>query len=321
MAENDAQQIPTTEQSQAYHTETPPDPLHIAISDAEQSVTATADDVNAAKERAAFETYVESTGGEVPENFADSNAWFASLKEAQKNYTQGQQEISQLRQQIAAVPTPQPVVTGEPDNTVVSDELRIEVNQPTADPEPEGGLFGTAVSEDDWSQWQYEVATTGDLLAQTKQEIMNKTGLNAGMVDDFLNAQKSRMREAKGKAADTVGGTEVLNSMFKWATTSLSQVEQYSINAGLADAGMQDITLMGLKAKYDMAMNAKPTANEPARNIVAEPMASTAPAFKPYFTKREFTADRSNPRFGIEPEFRHAVESRMMLTDFNHIPE
>jgi hypothetical protein len=318
MPEENAQQIPMEQSQEDYQSETPT-PLQDAVANAEQSVTATADDVNAAKERLAFETYVESTGGEVPENFSDASAWFDSLKEAQKNYTQGQQEIAQLREQLNPQVEPVQTTAPEEDNTVVSDELRIEVNQP--EESKEDSLFNKPVSEDDWSQWQYEVATTGDLLPQTKQEIMNKTGLNETMVDDFLTAQKSRMREAKHKAAESVGGKEALDNIFKWATKNLSQQEQYSINSGLADSAMQDITLMGLKAKYDMAMKSKPTTQEPARNIVADPMASTAPAYKPYTNSREFKADRNNPRFGIEPDFRFAVEQRMMLTNFNNLPE
>ena len=49
-------------------------------------------------ERAAFQRYVQDQGEAIPPNFKNAEDWFNSLKEAQSQYTRGQQEIADLKQ-------------------------------------------------------------------------------------------------------------------------------------------------------------------------------------------------------------------------------
>jgi len=312
MSENE---IPQQEQSFDYQ-QTTPDSLSNAINEAEQSITATPDDVNLAKERQAFEKYVESTGNQVPDNFENAEAWFNSLKEAQKNYTQGQQEISSLREQLNnQTPPPQENVSERVEAN--SDELRITKEETP----PEQPQEAPAFSNEDWATWSHEVATTGDLSQDTKQLIQNKTGFTPEMINDFLAGQKAKMRESRMNAANKVGGEDRLNSMFKWAAESLSQDEINSINVGLSHPEMQEITLFGLASKFDNAVANKASSKEPQRNIKGDNVASTAPTYTGYRTMREFLADRNNPRFKLEGGFRSAVEQRMIKTDFNNLPQ
>jgi Fe-S cluster biosynthesis and repair protein YggX len=328
------EQIPMdgTEQSYAYQAETP-DPIQEAVTNAEQSVVASADEVNAAKERAAFETYVQTSGESIPSNYKDAGTWFDSLKEAQGQYTQARQELADVKEQYSkdgplnpnyvAPETAEPT-TETPTEQLLdpAESLRIP-DQPEPTPETtEVKPIFEDISKEDWDQWSYEVAATGELLEETKTEIMSKTGLSEGMVLDFVAGQRAKMREAYGQASSVVGGKESLDNILRWAATTMTKEEQYSINAGLATKSLQDITLRGLEAKYKIAQNSKATSSEPAtRNPQAEPIASTNPAFVGYRTMREFRQDRGDPRFGIEPQFRGAVEQRMMRTDFNNIPE
>ena len=306
MAENE--QIPQQEQSPAYQAETP-NVLQDAVNNAEQSITSTADDVNAAKERQAFEKYVESTGGQIPENFEIADAWFNSLKEAQKNYTQGQQEISTLRQQVEELqqqPVQEEIVPAN------SESLQIDTpSEQVENPVPE------TITPDQWKMWSYEVAEKGDLPQETKELISKQTGLTGEMVNDFISGQKAKMKEARVQAADVVGGENNLNSMFAWATQSLSAAEVATLNVGLATPEMQETTLLGLKARYDKAQSQRPINQEPERNINPANVASTAPTYEGYKTMREFKADRSSPRYQMEPAFRQAVDQRIMRTDFN----
>ena len=59
---------------------------------------------------------------------------------------------------------------------------------------------------------------------------------------------------------------------------------------------------------------------EPAMTPNLTQVAVTDTGFVGYKTKREFTADRNNPRFKLEPQYRQAVEQRMMRTNFNTLP-
>jgi len=293
------------------------------VQEMQQGLTASPDDMNAIAEREAFKTYVSQQNVEMPENFSDANQWFDSLKEAQKNYTQGQQELAQMRQQMAQQPTqPQPTeeTQAQPEVPVDTEdsELRIpEVEEVPEEPKP---LF-QSIEKEDWDSWGYEIATTGELMDNTMSEIKSKTGLSEEMIKDFVAGQKAKMRESYGNSAKVVGGKENLQSMLKWASENLSEQERYAINYGFANKAMRETTLRGLQARYTDSTANSPKAKEPAKMTGKVNVGSTTSGLMPYATKREFAADRSNPRFSIEPAFRNAVEERMMKTDFNYLPE
>ena len=293
---------------------------------AEQSVTATAEEVNAAKERVAFERYVQDQGQTIPENFQDAGAWFDSLKHAQSQFTQARQEIADLKSQYSEQGTVNPGYQEETTNAVETpqtnveptgtEELRLSLEEPKEAPAPEAPTF----SDSDWDKWGYEMNTTGQLSEETVAEIKAKTQFSDRMITDYMSGQKAKMREAYGKASNIVGSENKLGDIMKWAEGSMSPEERLNINAGLASPGYE-VVLRGLAAQYDHAMAQKPTANEPAimpnRQPVEEPQVST-PA---YGTKREFNTDRNNPRFRTDPKFREAVEARMMRTDWNNLPQ
>ncbi len=294
---------------------------------AEQSVTATAEEVNAAKERVAFERYVQDQGQTIPENFQDAGAWFDSLKHAQGQYTQARQEIADLKTQYseqgtvnpgyqegnpeALVETPQANV--EPTGT---EELRLSLDEPKEEAPSEAPTF----SDSDWDKWGYEMNTTGQLSEETVAEIKGKTNFSDRMIADYVTGQKAKMREAYGKASDIVGNQDKLGNIMKWAESSMSPEERLNINAGLASPGYE-VVLRGLSAQYDHAMAQKPTANEPAPMPNRQPVAETQVSTPAYGTQREFNTDRNNPRFRTDPKFREAVEARMMRTDWNNLPQ
>lgn len=288
---------------------------------AEQSDnTTTINEMQLNNERAAFETYIETSGESIPENFSDAGAYFDSLKEAQRMYTQGQQELSTLKQQMQTT-TPEPAA---PEPTVTDEtidpnaELRIEA--PEIKEEVPKSPF-EQVNQETWDDWAYEVATTGNLSDTTKNEIKTSTGLSDIMINEFLAGQKAKMRESYKHAADVVGGKEELQGMLKWASETLSEEERYSINAGLSNKDLNDITLRGLAQKYKAHKASNPKVNEPVIPTNRESVVNTSQTYPPYATKREFTADRNNPRFSMEPKFREAVEQRMIKTNWNTLPE
>jgi|3_EtaG_2_1085321.scaffolds.fasta_scaffold12810_3 hypothetical protein len=310
-----------------YQQETPNEIMD-TVRDTEQSITASADEVNAARERAAFETYVQEGGKTIPENFADAGSWFDSLKEAQKNYTQGQQEIAELKKQYSDTGPINPNAT-EPEKPVeaVSEPLaegELRIPPKTEEPveelsEASENILG--VDQSNWDNWSYEVAATGTLSEETRQDITNRTGLNGPMIDDFLTGQKAKMRESYAQAGSVVGGMERLQSMLQWASENLSEDVQYSINAGMATPNMRDITLRGLASKYDADAQSKPINNEPEATQNRVNQTATKQTYTTYTTRREFLQDRNNPRFKVEPKFREAVEQRMMRTNWNTLPE
>ena len=279
--------------------------------------TAMPEDFNRLKERQAFESYVQNQGEPIPSNFKDAGAWFDSLKEAQKNYTQGQQEIADLKGQYAEHDTvnpnyQEPQQTTEPVETAPLEDQELRIQQPVE----EEFAPPTGITDDEWREWGLEIAVKGDLSPETRDVIKQKSGFSDNIIDDFLAGQKAKSREAYAGASEVVGGRERLDSIFKWAAENLSYEDQVQINIGLASPSYE-ITLRGLEATYSQATKATAKAQEPAPLRGTTNVADTQTGTVSYNSKREFYADRKNPRFTTDRAFRQAVEARMLKTDFN----
>ena len=70
----------------------------------------TAEQIQYEHEKEAFKTHMATSGEQIPENFKDAVAYFDSLKEAQKQYTQTRQELSELRNSMQQETQEEPIV-------------------------------------------------------------------------------------------------------------------------------------------------------------------------------------------------------------------
>ena len=277
-------------------------------------------------ESRAFKTYVEHTGQPIPENFKDTDSWFASLKEAQANYTRGQQEMAELKKQYAEQgspsaeeppPAPEPEATPEPVITEDSPQLRIQeqVKEDAAAIEAQN----IGVDQESYEAWAMEMASTGEISSETREQIRTKTGFSEKMIDDYVAGQKARLRENFAKASGVVGGQEKLQQIFDWASKSLSPEDLQMVNVGLASPSYEE-TLRGLSSMYDQAVTSQKAA-EPAQNPKLAQVPTSEVGIVPYKTKGEFMAERGDPRFATERKFRDVVERRMAMTDWNTLPQ
>jgi hypothetical protein len=315
-----------------------PSEVQVQAQEAQQSLTITKEEYGAAQERAAFDLYVKKQGVTIPENFKDAGAWFDSLKESQKQYTQARQEISNLKkqyetQETATNPNYQEPTAETPEVTQTEapveqppsiDELRIpSKEEETKEATSADTQAQRAFSDEDYKTWSLEVATTGTLSEATQTEIQNKAGFTKPMIQDFLAAQKAKAREAFSQASEKVGGKDRLAKIFGWASNNLSQEQQISINEGLASPNYE-ITLRGLASMYDQAAPAakvqQAKAQEPIASSNREAVSASANVPQGYTSKREFYADRNNPNYHVDPKFRSAVEQRAQQTDWATLP-
>jgi hypothetical protein len=277
------------------------------------------EDIVSAKERQAFETYVNRQGVPVPENFKDAGSWFESLKNAQKEYTKSRQEIADLKKKYEmstdnpAYKEPAQAAPVKEEEVLQVDKLQIP-KQPEKTEEP---AVTPTVTPDDWKTWTVEFATKGALSEETKIAIMQKTKLPDYVIDEYMTGQKAKLEVAYKKAADTIGGQDKLNKVFTWASKNLSQGEQESINQSLATPNWE-IALLGLTAKYEKATGTV-KGGEPAQTGKRVPVSAAQVPATPYKTKKEFQAERNNPAFKTDPKYRAAVERRMSMTDFNRL--
>jgi hypothetical protein len=287
----------------------------------EQSLTSTAEDAILSREKAAFDAYVRNQGMTVPENFKDAGAWFESLKNAQKEYTKSRQEVADLKKKYEQTPSTANPVKQEAAPTkeeipVVPEVLKI----PEKKVEETPAIEPQVATEDDWKQWTVEFATNNDLSPETLDTIKKKTNLPESIINEYMIGQKAKLEIAYSKAADLIGGKDQLAKMFDWASKNLTQAEQNSINQNLASPAW-DIALYGLQAKYAKATGTSKAA-EPKQTAKGQvPIASTQQSVTAYQTKREFMAERNNPKFNNDPKFRNYVEQRMLRTDFTKLPK
>jgi len=288
------------------------------------NITTTADEMGQQRERVMFEKHVQENGEPIPPNFKSAGDWFDSLKEAQGNYTQGQQEIAALKNQYqeggVSNPNYDPTINQttqevQEEATLTGDEeLRLQ------SPKKEvPGELPEQVTQELWNEWSAEFVQTGEMSEDTMSIIEKATKLPRVVIEDYLSASKSRMRESFNEASVIVGGKEHLQQIFTWAEGNLSSEQQQQINQGLASPSYE-VTLRGLASMYNERSATAERGREPAMTPNLQQVAATDTGFVGYKTKREFTADRNNPRFKLEPQYRQAVEQRMMRTDFNRLP-
>ena len=306
-----------------YQQPVPTSEADIQVRQTKQSPTSTPDAMQVAREHQAFEAYVKNQGLEIPSNFKDTSAWFNSLKNAQGEYTKARQELSELKKTYgktegganpAFIPEPTPEVVAI---TKVPEELRIP-NTPPEAAKTEVPATEPKFNDADWSKWSMEVAVSNDLSPETKAEIKTKTGFSDKMIGDYMEGQKARSREAFGKAAEIVGSKDKLHQIFSWAAKTMSVQEQAEINATLASPSWE-VALLGLSTKYDRTSGTIAKNKEMTTNKTQLAGSQTEQGTAGYRTKREFYADRGNPRYNSEPKFRLAVEQRMLKTDFNRL--
>jgi hypothetical protein len=278
----------------------------------QSSEPVTPEQANLARERAAFETYVKDQGAKVPENFNDTGAWFDSLKEAQGQYTQARQEIAQLKEQYAKTgeigerqpqQSEQPVQQSEPDP---NRELRITEK---VEPPPPS-------MQESWTDWQSELATTGDFTPETRNQIKSAMNVDDNVVDTFIAGQKALRKEAYDNAATVVGGQDNLNTILDWAAKGLDPAERDELNSVLATPAYKT-ALMGLQARYTQEMANKPKQQEPAQVANRENAAQTSDAAMPikaFETREQMNHAMSDPRYRTDPEYRAEVEARLIKT-------
>lgn len=274
-----------------------------------------------AREAQAFEIHVNANNVPVPDNFKSVGDWFTALKSAQGEYTKARQEISQLKQQIPQPVAAEPVAQEQPKEQPVPkipEELRIpdkpkEVEQSTQAAE-------SVLTQEEWAKYSTEFTVNGNLSEDSRSKIKSKLNVPDFVIDDFMQGQKARLQNAYSEAANTVGGRDNLARVFDWASKNLSQQDQITINTALATPSWE-VTLLGLKSKYDSAQAGKVTAQEPAKqsaNKVGQGSATNVNNL-PFGSKAEFYSQRSDPRFATDPKYRQAVELRMSRTNFNNL--
>ena len=118
-----------------------------------------AEDPVTTHERAMFNKYVKDQGQKIPSNFKDADAWFNSLMEARKGFTQARQEVAALKKQYNEngvnnpgyqQPSVESQIQEEPkqeDLSGVPEDLKIATQDLTNIP------VNSQISSEYWAKW------------------------------------------------------------------------------------------------------------------------------------------------------------------------
>ena len=158
---------------------------------------------------------------------------------------------------------------------------------------------------------------SGDLSAETRDELKAKTGFTDSMVNDYLSAQQAKRRQAFTDAAAVVGGGEKLSKILRWAANNFAGEQLQGLQAGLTGPN-SELTLRGLAAAYSQHASSAEPAKE-NKQAVSPGTAQAAQVLPGYKSMDEYRMDMSNPRFKRDGAFRKAVETRAARTDWRQL--
>lgn len=270
-------------------------------------------------ERAMFNKYVQDQGQKIPSNFKDADAWFNSLVEARKGFTQARQEVAALKKQYAegGVTNPNFVETRQVESTTpekpedlsgIPEDLKI--NTPSQTPT----INNTKVSAEDWTKWGKEIDSSGSVSAATRKEIKDKMGADDVIIEQMIRGRKALAKQSWDEAAGVVGGSDNLKRMFKWAQENLTKEEIDATNRALQTTAYKNV-LLGLKARVESNQpQQKPKAQEPQALQNRVNQSQVPQQIQVFKNMAEQKAALSDPRYRTDPNFRRAVEQMLVNT-------
>ncbi len=280
-------------------------------------------------EKQAFVRHVQDQGEQIPENFKDAGAWFDSLKNAQAAYTQGQQEIANLKKQYnengVENPNYNPENT-EATTTPAAEEVpdNVESLQINAPSETEGSPEETQplmeppseVSMGEWNDWGNIIdASGGQVPDALRNTIKARLNVDDKIIDDYMNQRQAIQQQNVSNAANIVGGQDELNKIMAWSADNLSEDERIAVNGQLAGPGYKT-AILGLKARYETSDNVSAArGREPGATPNRTAAVNTYQSITPYASNQEMFADQRNPRYKTDAKFRAAVEERILATN------
>ena len=279
-------------------------------------------------EKEAFIRYAQDQGKTIPSNYEDAGVWFDALKNAQGQYTQGQQEIAELKRQynengganpnFTGEDTPQDVSSQE-EESVVQDVETLKISDSSEESIEDASTPSmeppTEVSVGEWNDWGNIIdASNGVVPAELRSAIKTRLNVDDKIIDDYMQQRQSTQQHNVDNAATLVGGKAELNKIMAWAGKNLNEDERGAVNGQLAGPGYKT-AILGLRARYETSDNVSVArGREPNATLNRSTSGNTVPTVTCYASNQEMFADQRNPRYKTDGKFRQAVDSRIIAT-------
>lgn len=268
-------------------------------------------------ERAMFMKYVQDQGQKIPSNFKSSDAWFNSLLEARKGFTQAKQENASLKKQYNqngvinpdykdSPPVAQAVPEVVEDLSGIPEDLKI-----VASTIPQS--VSNKISAEDWVRWGKEIDSADSVSDATRKEIREKMGADEVIIEQLIKGRKALAKQSWDDAASVVGGNDNLKRMFKWAQDNLTTEEVDATNRALRTNAYKNI-LLGLKARYEQQNPPKAPSQEPRPMDNRVNQSQVPQSVQVFSSFAEQQAALRDPRFRVDSAYRNAVEAMTINT-------
>lgn len=268
-------------------------------------------------ERAMFMKYVQDQGQKIPSNFKSSDAWFNSLLEARKGFTQAKQENASLKKQYNqngvinpdykdSPPVAQAVPEVVEDLSGIPEDLKI-----VASTIPQS--VSNKISAEDWVRWGKEIDSADSVSDATRKEIREKMGADEVIIEQLIKGRKALAKQSWDDAASVVGGNDNLKRMFKWAQDNLTTEEVSATNRALQTNAYKNI-LLGLKARYEQQNPPKAPSQEPRPMDNRVNQSQVPQSIQVFSSFAEQQAALRDPRFRVDSAYRSAVEAMTINT-------
>ena len=268
-------------------------------------------------ERAMFMKYVQDQGQKIPSNFKSSDAWFNSLLEARKGFTQAKQENASLKKQYNqngvinpdykdSPPVAQAVPEVVEDLSGIPEDLKI-----VASTIPQS--VSNKISAEDWVRWGKEIDSADSVSDATRKEIREKMGADEVIIEQLIKGRKALAKQSWDDAASVVGGNDNLKRMFKWAQDNLTAEEVSATNRALQTNAYKNI-LLGLKARFEQQNPPKAPSQEPRPMDNRVNQSQVPQSVQVFASFAEQQAALRDPRFRVDSAYRNAVEAMTINT-------
>jgi len=259
--------------------DTAPDP----VEDSPENLQKKADEYDA---RNAGEATEEEVGTGVPPMPADGHAKFYNKDTGAYNWKDHSTELQYRLNQKAEPPTA---------------PKKVEIKEPAkgekVDPVVQMQTTFDTMAED--------FQTNGELSGENRGKL-NEMGIPDGIINTYLSGLQATNELVSAKSTEIMGSQDKLDAVMNWASNNLNAVQREAINSDLANPDMLEITLLGLQARYNSAIE---TGGE-VPLIDGDAVGSDA-AVEAYEDAAQSRVDMKNPLYKTSAKFRQQVLAKI----------
>jgi len=149
-----------------------------------------------------------------------------------------------------------------------------------------------------------QIQQEGDLSTEAKNALIAQ-GVDASLIDSYVENLKFRMDAESKSALDYVGGQEEWNKINAWAENNLNEADKAAYNDTLNGANWK---MAADAIKSRMGQNAEPNL------MLGNELGNTASGYR---SRAEMKKDMSNPEYRSNPTFRQTVIDKMSVSTYD----